>query len=245
MKDIKTFIGCSGFHYADWKKKFYPENLPKKNWLAYYTEHFNTVEINNTFYKMPGEKLFLDWKEKTPREFKFTIKANRYFTHQKKLNTDSDFQDSFYSFNDTLKALGTSLGCVLWQLPGNLHRNDQKLEDICKLLGKDNSHVFEFRHNSWFDQSVYEILEKYNVSFCMLSAPGKLPEDVRNTTETAYLRFHGKKTWYNYHYSDEELDNWKHKLKDLKNASELYVYFNNDHQAYAVENAKYFSKLFH
>jgi uncharacterized protein YecE (DUF72 family) len=113
---METFIGCSGFHYADWKKKFYPEDLPKKKWLAYYAEHFNSVEINNTFYKMPVEKLLLDWKEKTPRGFKFTIKANRYFTHQKKLKVDADFHNSFQPFTETLNALEDRLGCVLWQL---------------------------------------------------------------------------------------------------------------------------------
>ncbi|MFW6371012.1 MAG: DUF72 domain-containing protein [Bacteroidota bacterium] len=241
---MKLYIGCSGFHYSDWRNKFYPEKLPKKEWLGYYSQHFNTVEINNTFYKMPQEKTFREWMDKTPSDFKFTIKANRYFTHQKKLNVDDDFRDSFYSFDETIKSLGSKLGCVLWQLPGNLHKNEEKLESLLKLLDARTHHVLEFRHESWFEQAVYELLKKHKISYCMLSAPGKLPEDIVSTAKTAYLRFHGKSSWYNYHYSENELESWHNRLMKMKGVDRLYIYFNNDHNAWAVENARELIKMF-
>ncbi len=241
---MKTYIGCSGFYYSGWRNKFYPEKLPKKEWLTYYSEHFSTVEINNTFYKMPEEKNFREWMDKTPSDFKFTIKSNRYFTHQKKLVVDDDFRDRFHSFDDTLKVLGSKLGCVLWQLPGNLHRNEEKLEAFLSLLDARTHHVIEFRHVSWFDDSIYSLLEKHKISSCMLSAPGNLPEDVIATTGTAYMRFHGKSRWYNYHYSEDEIESWYKRLKVLKDVDRLYIYFNNDNNAWAVENARMLDKLF-
>ncbi len=241
---MKVYIGCSGFHYKDWSEKFYPGKLPKKEWLSYYSQHFNTVEINNTFYKMPEEKDFKNWMDKTPSNFKFTIKANRYFTHQKKLIVDDDFRERFFSFGETLKALDNKLGCVLWQLPGNLHKNEPKLVEFLKLLDARTHHVVEFRHESWFNDAIYERLSENKISYCMLSAPDNLPEDVVSTSKTAYLRFHGKSSWYNYHYSEDEIKSWFLRLKGLKAVDRLYIYFNNDHNAWAVENAKMLASLF-
>jgi uncharacterized protein YecE (DUF72 family) len=241
---MKTYIGCSGYHYSGWEKKFYPEDLHKDQWLEFYTKHFNTVEINNTFYKMPTENSLKEWKNKTPANFKFTLKANRYFTHLKKLKIDDDFRNRLNSFTELTGNLEDQLGCILWQLPGNLHKNIPKLEKFCNLLNKDICHVIEFRHQSWFNEKVYIILKEYNISICILSAPGKLPEEVLATSDTAYLRFHGKNDWYNYNYSEEELKNWKKRISSLKEVSQFYAYFNNDQHAYAVDNAKTFSSLF-
>ncbi len=241
---MKTYIGCSGFHYSDWKKKFYPEDLPKKNWLEFYAEQFNTVEINNTFYKMPEEKDLKKWKETTPASFQFTLKANRYFTHQKKLNIDDDFKDRFSSFMDAASVMDKKLGCILWQLPRNQHKDVSKIESLGKLLNDTSHHVIEFRHESWFDEEVYGALSDYKLSFCILSAPDKLPEETLATSKVAYLRLHGKKDWYRYNYSDNELKTWHKRLKGLKNVTELYVYFNNDYEAHAVENAKTLKSYF-
>ena len=235
---METYIGCSGFHYKDWSKKFYPEYLPKKDWLPYYSKHFNTVEINNTFYRMPEEKHLRTWMEQTPPGFIFTIKANRYFTHQKKLNVDDEFRNRFETFDNTVKILENKLGCVLWQLPGNIHRDESKLRALFSLFDNTVNNVVEFRHESWFTGSVYSLLNEHKVSYCMLSAPGNLPEDVLSTAPTAYLRFHGKSTWYNYHYSGAEIRSWYDRLKKLTKTSRLFAYFNNDHNAWAVENAR-------
>ena len=240
---MKTYIGCSGYHYDDWKEKFYPEDLKKREWLEYYSKHFNTVEINNTFYKMPVEKDLKKWKENTPKNFKLTVKANRYFTHQKKLKIDDDFEERLETFVKLAEGLGEKLGCILWQLPGNLHKNVQKIKDLGKLLDKNQPNVIEFRHESWFDDEVYDMLSEQNISYCMLSAPDDLPEEAKASTKIAYLRLHGKKDWYRYNYSQNELRSWEKRLRGLKNVSELYVYFNNDQNAYAVENAKQLQSL--
>jgi uncharacterized protein YecE (DUF72 family) len=241
---MNLYIGCSGFHYRDWAGKFYPEQLPKNRWLEYYAGHFNTVEINNTFYRMPEEKTLLDWKAKTPANFKFTIKANRFFTHLKKLNTDHDFMESYHAFIATVSKLEEKLGCILWQLPGNQGLDIEKLDRFCRLLDKNTCHVIEFRNLSWFIKETHDVLSNHGIGYCMLSAPKPLPEEVTATSATAYLRFHGKKTWYRYNYSESELDEWVQKLKKLEGAGEFYIYFNNDHQAWAVENAKYIRKQF-
>ncbi len=235
---MKIFIGCSGYSYKDWKKKFYPEELPKKEWLSFYAEHFNTVEINNTFYKFPTQDQLSQWKDQTPKSFKFTIKANRYLSHMKKLKVDDDFMKSLKGFNESLESIKDKLGCVLWQLPGNLKENIPKLETFFDKLDHQMQHVIEFREKSWFNDQVYDVLRKHNIAYCMLSAPDDLPEEVVTTSKTAYLRFHGKSTWYNYEYSDEELNTWKNRLNKLKGINQLFIYFNNDHQAYAVKNAK-------
>lgn len=189
---MDMYIGCSGFHYADWKKKFYPKNLPKKDWLDYYAGHFKTVEINHTFYKMPSRKDLKHWKAETPDDFKFSIKANRLFTHLKKLKTDKTFTEHLKTFQDSLHTLEEKLGCILWQLPGNLHKSLEKLGSFVERLDQGMDHAVEFRHGSWFDDTVYEILSDNGIAFCMISAPDGLPEEPRATCKTAYLRFHGK-----------------------------------------------------
>lgn len=236
-------IGSSGFYYNDWKEKFYPKDVPKTKWLEYYSERFETVEINNTFYKMPTEKSLKGWKERTPEDFVFTLKANRFFTHQKKLNTDDDFKERVDSFEQIAKQLDQKLAAILWQLPPSLHKATDKLRRVCDLLDPAVNHVFEFRHSSWFDDEVYDTLRDYGFSFCMVSAPNGLPEEAKATGQSAYLRFHGKKKWYDYHYSDSELEEWANKLKKLDKLDELLIYFNNDYHAYAIDNARKMAAL--
>jgi len=241
---MKTYIGCSGYHYDDWNKKFYPDHIPKNQWLEYYAKHFNTVEINNTFYKMPSDKVLKEWKNRTSENFKFTVKANRYFTHLKKLKIDQDFRNRLQSFIDIISQLEDQLGCILWQLPGNLRENIPKLEKFCNLLNKDICNVIEFRHKSWFNEKVYNVLKENRVSFCILSAPDQLPEEVLATSDTVYLRFHGKDDWYNYYYSEKELKDWQKRILNIKNVNQFYAYFNNDQHAYAVDNAQTLNSLF-
>lgn len=236
-------IGCSGFYYTDWKKKFYPDGLSQKDWLPFYAEHFNTVEINNTFYRMPVEKNLLSWKNKTPADFKFTIKANRFFTHDKKLIVDEEFNRQIQILNNTLNVLDDKLGCILWQIPGSIHNNLTVLRHWCDTVDKSKQNVIEFRHTSWFTDDVYEMLHNYKIAFCMISAPGNLPEATVATAPTAYLRMHGKQKWYRYFYSDDELHEWEKRIKSLTGVENMYVYFNNDYDANAVKNAKKLSDL--
>ena len=240
---MKIHIGCSGYSYDDWRGEFYPDDLPKDQWLSFYADHFSTVEINHSFYKFPEKDQFKKWMDETPGHFRFTIKGHRYFTHMKKFNTDKDFGKKLDDFQETLPPLKEKLGCVLWQLPGNLHKDTSKLDSFCKMLNTGHQHVFEFRHESWFDDEVYDLLGGHNAGFCILSAPDNLPEDMVLTGKTAYIRFHGKKEWYDYLYSDKELKTWKKRIDDIDGADRLYVYFNNDQHAHSVKNARRLMEL--
>jgi uncharacterized protein YecE (DUF72 family) len=176
---MEIYIGCSGYNYKDWSEIFYPDKLPKKQWLEYYSKHFNTVEINNTFYRFPKVDILKKWLENTPGDFKFTIKANRYFTHTRKLKADERFFERLEEFQRIVNTAKDKVDCILWQLPGNLHKNIPKIEQFCKSVEhKGIRHVLEFRHESWFDESVYDVLKSENVAFCILFAPGVLPEDM-------------------------------------------------------------------
>lgn len=240
---MEKFIGCSGFHYAHWKGKFYPEKLPKNRWLHFYSRTFNTVEINNTFYRMPEVKNLKIWMNQTPPDFKFTLKANRYFTHQKKLVVDDDFRNHLNDFTEIIKVLDNKLGCMLWQLPGSLHKDISKLEKLCTLLNHPLDHIFEFRHPSWFTEDIFTLLSEHNIGYCMVSAPGGIPEIARATASTAYLRFHGKTAWYKHDYTEDELQTWHHKIQNLQNITRLFIYFNNDYEARAVKNAALLSEM--
>ncbi len=237
---MKVFIGCSGWNYKEWRGKFYPEKLAQKNWLEYYTKQFNTVEVNNTFYRLPKDSTLEKWKKTAPKDFNFTLKGSRYVTQMKKLN---DPEESLAKFEAAAAVMKTKLSCILWQLPPSLHRDDEKLINFCKALKSKNHNVIEFRHISWFTKEVYDILKKYKVSFCSISSPD-FPEDMIVTNNIGYVRFHGKgKKWYDYHYSKEELEEWHQKIKNC-DAGEVYIYFNNDMHAYAPENAKQLREMF-
>ena len=242
---MNVFIGCSGYSYKDWKGDFYPGDLPQDDWLSFYAEQFNTVEINNTFYKFPEREILEKWMDDTPDDFYFSIKAHRFFTHLKKFNVDKSFREKLDNFQSSLSPLTGRAGCVLWQVTGNLHKNLSKLESFCQELNRDFTHVLEFRHASWFDEEVYAFMKENNLAFCMLSAPGDLPEDLITTHRTAYVRFHGKSEWYDYFYQDKELEAWAGRLKGLKDIDRLFVYFNNDKHGHAVKNARTLNELFH
>lgn len=238
---MKLYIGCSGWNYKDWKGEFYPEDLAKKNWLEYYMDIFNTVEVNATFYRLPKDATLEKWKRSAYRkDFNFTLKGSRYVTHMKKLNEP---EESIQKFEEAAELMKTKLGCVLWQLPPSLHRDDEKLEKFCKSLKGSNTNVIEFRHENWFAGEVYELLDRYKISFCSISTP-RFPEEMIVTGKVGYLRMHGKgKKWYDYNYSKEELRSWKKKIENC-GAEEVYVYFNNDIGANAPANAKELMELF-
>lgn len=240
---MEKFIGCSGYYYNHWKELFYPLDLPKKKWLIYYSEHFNTVELNNSFYRMPTESAVKNWYEITPADFMFSIKGYRYFTHLKRFIADSDFKNYLHEFLKLAGLLKEKTGPILWQLPGSFKSDPGRLSDFCKVLGNNFIHVFEFRDESWFNEEIYGILEKNGHSICIVSGPAHVPRIVKNTAPTAYIRFHGEGWWYRDNYSNELLQQWKNKLDEMQ-ADRLYAYFNNDGNAYAVYNAKYLASLY-
>jgi len=237
---MEVYIGCSGWNYKEWKGQFYPPKLAQKNWLEYYAGIFNTVEVNNTFYRLPQDSTLKNWKNTAPEKFNFTLKGSRYVTQMKKLN---DPVESLKKFQDAAVVMKDKLSCILWQLPPNLHRNDEKLINFCNALSNKNKNVIEFRHDSWFHSEIYDILKKYKIIFCSISSP-HFPEDMITTSKTGYVRFHGKgKNWYDYDYSEAELQEWHDKI--IKSAvEEVYIYFNNDINVNAPRNAQQLMKIF-
>lgn len=227
------YFGCSGFYYNHWKKLFYPEKLPKNRWLQYYAERFNTVEINNTFYRFPTEQLLENWKNKTPPNFKFTLKANRSITHIKKFHDTDETIKRFYQLADILKE---KLSCVLFQLPPFMQKNLELLEAIARQIDPNFINVLEFRHESWWDTQVYDLMQKYGLIFCSVSATS-LPEDLVVTRKILYVRFHGKDDWYNHFYQKNDLEKWAQKIQE-SNVEKSFSYFNNDINANAIKNCQ-------
>ncbi len=234
-------IGTSGWHYNHWSGLFYPPKLPKSKWFEHYAEHFDTVEINNTFYQLPKEETFKNWHKQAPKNFLYTVKANRYITHIKRLK---DPQESLERFFERARLLKENLGPVLYQLPPNFHKDLDRLGTFIKLLPEDRTAVFEFRHESWFCEDTYKLLNEFNIGFCIHDMPGmKVPRVV--TADIIYIRFHGPTGKYQGNYSKSELQNWAKWLTEhIKNARALYAYFNNDIHAYAVRNAKQLKEQF-
>ncbi|MGE5457556.1 MAG: DUF72 domain-containing protein, partial [Methanococcaceae archaeon] len=202
---METFIGCSGYYYNHWIGRFYPEDLPKNKWLPFYAEHFNTVEINNTFYRMPEEKVVKNWVDITPKNFVFAVKGYRYMTHLKKLLVDDSTLEYLSKFQHIVSQFGDKLGPLLWQMPGSFEVNIERLEKFCSAISADFSHVFEFRNAGWYTEEVFDVLARHNYSFCMVSSPGQLPWSAHGTSGIAYIRFHGKGSWYNDNYRNEDL----------------------------------------
>lgn len=229
----RFWIGTSGFSYPHWRERFYPRGLPSSRWLPFYASHFPTVELNVTFYRLPKEGAFEKWRQETPPGFRFAVKASRFITHLKKLK---GIEEALETFIGRARFLGHKLGPILYQLPPNLHRNDDLLEDFLRLLPADLDHAFEFRHSSWLKPEVFDLLRRHGAGFCAMHLVG-LPCPVVATASFAYLRFHGSEGLYYGCYSDEELRQWAEKIAGL-GVGRVYAYFNNDADAHAVHNAQ-------
>jgi len=231
---LRYYIGTSGWHYDHWQDRFYPKTLTKAKWLEFYASHFTTVELNNSFYRLPSETAFATWHDSSPANFTFAVKVSRFITHIKRLRNSEEAVDNFIS---RAKILAEKLGPLLYQLPPNMHRNDEILESFLSTLPQGMKHVFEFRHQSWLEDKVFEILHKHNIGFCVFDMPSVSCPLVA-TADFAYIRFHGSTGLYFSCYSDEELADWAKRLANLaRNLEAIYIYFNNDAEAFAVRNA--------
>ncbi|HEV7620614.1 MAG TPA: DUF72 domain-containing protein [Flavisolibacter sp.] len=239
MKEINWFIGCSGFHYREWKEIFYPKGLPQSKWFEFYTRSFNTIEINNTFYKFPQVGNLLNWYQKSPAEFKFTIKVPGAITHYKQFKETETLVADFY--NTVHEGLKEKLGCVLFQLPPKLQYSKQKLEEILKQINIFYQNVIEFRHNSWWRKDVFEELANHNIVFCGVSYPGII-SDAINNQPLSYYRFHGVPKLYYSSYDEEFLNKVANSIKNSK-VTTAYIYFNNTASAAALENAAVIKNL--
>jgi uncharacterized protein YecE (DUF72 family) len=228
-------VGTSGWHYDHWRDVFYPPGLPRSRWLGYYCRSFASVEVNNTFYRLPTERAFLSWKKASPRRFLFAVKASRLITHVKRLK---EAQEPLNVFLARTRLLAERLGPILFQMPPQMRRDDVRLESFLKVLPPNLQFVFEFRHSSWLVDEVFELLREYRSGFCIYDMPD-LTTPVVATTDYAYVRFHGASGLYSSRYSDAELEGWADRLRSLEGAvRSVYIYFNNDAGGYAVENAR-------
>lgn len=232
-------IGTSGWYYEHWREVFYPADLPKRKWFEFYAQHFNTVEINNTFYHQPKDKSVQRWHDLAPAGFLYAAKANRYITHVKKLN---DCSEQLQRFFDNINLLKRKLGPVLYQLPPGLHKDTERLEAFMKLLPKRRIAVFEFRHKSWYSDETFELLRKYGAGFCIHDLSGmETPRTV--TSDIIYIRFHGIDGRYSGNYQESILKEWAAWIKEqTREARAVFAYFNNDAHGYAIKNAKQLSE---
>lgn len=230
----KIYIGTSGWIYKGWAKTFYPADVPASRHFEFYARHFPTVEINASFYRLPTEKAVRVWREQAPRGFIYAVKGSKAVTHFKKLMPGAK---SFDMLLERVVDLREHLGPVLWQLPGMFRKNAQRLEEFCKTLPTSMRHAIEFRHPSWLEEEIFDILRRYRIANVALSSLG-MPMNLPVTTDFAYVRFHGLEGGASHDYTREELEPWaEHALAFAGKGVDAFVYFNNDINTRAPGNA--------
>ena len=237
MKPVR--IGCSGWAYRDWRGVLYPEKLPQRKWLSRYAEEFGTVEINNTFYRLPSTDAVKGWVGETPDDFRFAVKASRYLTHIKRLKSAEIYIDRFLERLEPLTASG-KLSVILWQLPPNFKRDDERLDAALEAIRAraPGRHCLEFRHESWFAPDVYELLRRHR-SALVISDDPEFPFQTRElTTGWTYVRLHRGARGRRGNYSAAELATWRRRIAGWRARTEALIYFNNDWEAFAVRNAR-------
>lgn len=227
-------VGCSGWNYRHWRGTFYPPDLPARRWFAFYAEHFDTVEINNSFYRLPRMETFDAWRSQAPPDFIYAVKANRFITKAKKLK---DCEESLSRMMVPTRHLGPALGPVLYQLSPMLHLDLARLEIFLDLLPGDVRHVFEFRHPSWYTDKTLDLLDRFHAGFVVHDFPG-MATPRWACGHLAYVRFHGAAGKYHGRYSEEQLFDWAAWLANQQEAGRsVWAYFNNDINGDAIADA--------
>jgi uncharacterized protein YecE (DUF72 family) len=227
-------IGTSGWHYTHWKGPFYPEDLSDEAMLESYSHRLKTVEINNSFYRMPEKRTLAQWRDSVPGGFLFAVKASRYITHMKKLH---DAREPLSRFLAGVDILGDKLGPVLFQLPPRWHVDTQRLKSFLDLLPSRYRFAFEFRDPSWFDPGVYDALSDRGAAFCIYDLDGALsPKEV--TSDMVYIRLHGPDGPYRGEYGTRVLSEWAGAFAGwVRQGKEIYCYFDNDEAGFAPNDA--------
>jgi uncharacterized protein YecE (DUF72 family) len=230
-------IGCSGWNYASWKDEFY-EGRPARLWLEHYAQHFDTVEVNNTFYRLPNRESVANWERTAPQGFLFTIKASRYLTHIKRLQELGEGLERFYERIEPLLQ-SPKMGPVLWQLPPTFKRDDERLANALARLDRTNErHCVEFRHASWFATDVYELLREHRVALVIGDRPEVHAFQAHElTADWTLVRFHYGSRGRRGNYSETELREWAERIRAWSERIEVFAYFNNDWEVFAVRNA--------
>jgi uncharacterized protein YecE (DUF72 family) len=229
-------IGCSGWNYAHWRERVYPKGLPQRRWLEYYATLFDTVEINNTFYRLPRVTSVQRWVEESPAGFLLAVKMSRYITHIRRLSGLEQGIPLFYSRIAPL-ARSPKLGPVLWPLPPTFKRDDERLAATLEAL-PGGRHCFEFREASWYAEEVYELLRRRGVALVIPDSPKYPFRTFELTADWTFVRFHHGRRGRGGNYSETELRQWADRLGNWRgDGLDVYAYFNNDWEGYALRNA--------
>jgi uncharacterized protein YecE (DUF72 family) len=232
---VELRIGTSGWHYQHWAGRYYPEGLQSSQRLKWYTRDFDTVELNNTFYQLPRESAVDAWREATPADFRFAVKGSRFITHMIKLKDPARALNNFFA---PVEHLRRRLGPILWQLPPRWNVNVERLEEFLRSLPRNHRYAFELRNESWMTDQVLALLQRHNAAFCIYELAG-YTTPVELTANWSYIRLHGPtRAKYQGKYSRRQLASWAKRIESWRSRLEaVYVYFDNDDSAYAVENA--------
>jgi uncharacterized protein YecE (DUF72 family) len=228
-------IGTSGYHYLHWRGPFYPDRMPASKMLEFYCEHFDTLELNNSFYRLPTESAFDAWRETTPPDFVFAVKASRFLTHNKKLKDPENAVQNLLPRADRLR---NKLGPILFQFPPKWKINAERLEVLLQILPRKHRYAFEFREPTWITPEIDKLLARFNAAFCIYELAGyRSPLTV--TADFAYVRLHGPGAGkYQGNYEDAALRQWSKQIREWSKAlAAIYVYFDNDQFGYAARNA--------
>ena len=229
----RIHIGTSGWSYGHWQGPFYPPGLHVEEWLPFYAQKLDSVEINNSFYRLPSTSVLKHWRDSVPDDFIFAVKASRFITHMKKLK---DPRRSLAKFMRHVRVLGEKLGPILFQLPPRWRVNVERLAAFLHALPADFRYAMEFRDPSWFDPRVYELLAQHGVACCIYDLDGRLSPSII-ITDLVYIRLHGPKGPYQGRYDDRALAKWGEAIASWhREGRDVYCYFDNDEAGYAVQD---------
>jgi uncharacterized protein YecE (DUF72 family) len=245
-------IGCSGWNYKHWRGPVYPPEMPVRSWFDHYASIFDTVEVNNTFYRLPEPETFAAWHQRAPANFLYAIKASRFLTHLKRL---LDPEEPVIRLFEHARELGDRFGPILYQLPGSFHRDLPRLDHFLSLLPRTLGeaggipknlrlhHVIEFRHPSWYVDETYQVLDARSVTLCLHDMAGSTITEP-DVGPIVYVRFHGPGGRYFGRYENARLDRWATRLYErVKAGRDVFAYFNNDPEGMAVVNARELQSL--
>ena len=232
MPRRRARVGCSGWQYKHWRGDFYPADLPQSRWFEHYAATFDTVEINNSFYRLPERETFAAWGRRAPMGFLFAVKASRFLTHMKKLKEPEEPIDRLFA---RMRALGRHLGPVLYQLPPGFRADRDRFAHFLDALPRDARHVVEFRDPSWYSAEIFELLERHGVALCLHDMPGSATGRER-VGPFVYVRFHGTTAKYGGGYRSERLTAWAAWLNAQRDV-DVFAFFNNDMGGHAPRDA--------
>jgi uncharacterized protein YecE (DUF72 family) len=235
----RIHVGCSGWFYWHWRGVFYPSDLPTREWFTHYASRFKTVELNAPFYSWPTVAAVQNWiKQAGRRKFVYTVKVSELITHVRRFEDTKTLIEDFGYIADLL---GLRMGCFLFQLPPSFHYSPERLRTIVEQLDHRRRNVVEFRHGSWWNDAVYDAFRETGTIFCSCSGP-RLPDELIRTADDIYVRFHGTTRWYRHDYTKAELTRWAEAIK-ASGAKQVWAYFNNDRDGYAISNARALTRL--